>query len=105
MGLLKNMRLSRKLLLIGLIFSIPIAWLLWLTVQDLRKILVQTDIEVEGVAYLRPLVRLVDALRNHESLSHSSLSGKTEVESSRATVEQTVDDLVRQLVAVDRRTG
>jgi len=102
---MKNLRLARKLLLIGLIFMIPIAWLLWLAIGDSRRTLVQTDLELEGVAYFRPLVRLIDAVRNHEQLAHLATLGRAEFEPERQAVEAEVDDLVRQVVAVDRRAG
>ena len=59
MGFLKNMRLSRKLLLICGIFSLPIAWLLWLGADQMPvRCSIKRAVEVEGMAYIRPLAAI-----------------------------------------------
>jgi methyl-accepting chemotaxis protein len=105
MGLLKNMPLSRKLILIGGIFTIPIVWLLLLAMIDLRQVLNQTTIEMEGITYIRPLVRMIPAIRMHQLLSHVSVASIPDAEAERAATEAVIDEQVRQVVANDRRLG
>ena len=105
MNLLRNVRLTRKLLLIEVLFSIPIAWLLVGAVTGLRREYVGTKVAIDGLDYARPVVRLLDAVRLHGLRAHLVAMGHTEVEPERAQSEAKVDEALRQLIAVDQRLG
>ena len=105
MNLLRNVRLSRKLLLIEILFSIPIAWLLIGEVSDLRRTYLATKLAIDGLEYARPVIRLLDAVRLHGLRAHLVAMGHTEVEADRAQAEAKVDEALRDLIAVDQRLG
>jgi methyl-accepting chemotaxis protein len=105
MGFLKNLRLSRKLIIIGGIFSVPIAWLLYLVIIDAITLLNQTSIEVEGMNYMRPLSRMISSVRNHQVLALEVVNGHPELEPERAAAEALVDEQLRQVMTIDRRIG
>ena len=102
---LRNVPLARKLLVIGLLFTVPIVWLLAGAVNELRQHYAATLLEIDGVDYLRPLIRLIEGLRTHELLAHLVASGKAEEDAERAAAETKVDELIASVAAVDRRLG
>lgn len=65
----------------------------------------QTSIEVEGMTYIRPLVRLISAVGSHELYSIQVAGTRPELEPERAAVEATIDDLIRTVLANDARLG
>jgi methyl-accepting chemotaxis protein len=102
---LASIPVSRKLLLIGIILLLPIAWLLWLAVRDMNYINAQTGLEIEGMYYCKPLVHLIWQLETHELLASQVAGGKKDLESERAAAENRVAEAIKEMIAVDRRIG
>ncbi len=105
MTLLRDASLSRKLLLIGLLFSLPLVWLLVGAVSGMYRLYESTKVELDGLEFGRPLMRLNDAVRVHRLLAHLVAIGKAELEPERAATEARIDELVRELKSVDQRFG
>lgn len=101
--LVTDLRLSTKLALIGVIFAVPIVWLIYLTYQNFRAVSDMTQLEIQGIDYLRPLTNLVEALQAHALAIHLDPAGKGTGDDDRRQAEARVDDEIRKLVAVDQR--
>lgn len=102
--LLTDLKLSTKLALIGVIFSVPIVWLIYLTYQNFRAVSDMTQLEVDGVDYLVPLGNLVVAMQAH-ALACRGGGAENGASDEARRIAKTVDDEIGKLVAVDRRHG
>ena len=105
MRLLSNLRLSTKLVVLVVIFVLPISWLLYLSLAQFRGQAASTDREREGLEYLRPLIRLMELVREHDLLTSRILAGQTILLDDRGSTQVRIDEQVRRLLAVDRRIG
>lgn len=101
----RDLRLSTKLALIGAIFSVPIIWLIYLTYQNFRAVSDMTQVEIQGVDYLRPLTDVGAALQAHALAVHLDAGAKGGSGDELRQAEARVDEEIRTLVAVDQRHG
>jgi methyl-accepting chemotaxis protein len=99
------MRISHKLTLIGLSFALPIAVLLFYTIQGINQNINFSQLEFEGSQYLRPLNRLLDRIPRHQLLANQLLSGDEKAAYALRTQQSEIEAELRSLADVDERLG
>lgn len=104
-NLLNSIRISQKLLLIALSFTLPIAVLLYFMVDGINYDIRFAQLELYGNEYQRPLVSLLEHVPRHEYLAARYLAGDQEVESRLLQEETSIDQALQRLAAVDRQRG
>ncbi|MFM7830697.1 MAG: hypothetical protein ACKPJD_02860, partial [Planctomycetaceae bacterium] len=81
MKILDNLKLSKKLILICVIFMLPTAVLLVRSVMEINKSIQFTEAEVKGNSFLRPLNELMESISEHRDLLVRKSQGQKGMES------------------------
>jgi methyl-accepting chemotaxis protein len=102
---LETMRISRRLGLIGVAYTLPIAVLLYFVVDGINADIRFSRFELHGNAYQRPLEDLLDHLGDHQALARRSLSGEKELGAQLTARAQQIDQAFDRLEAVDKQFG
>jgi len=102
-NLVANMRLSRKLGLVGLIVLVMVALPMGLYLQRMWQSIESTSAELNGIAPSRSLLNLMRLTQQHRGLSANVLGGKVELEAQRAAKQAEIDAAVSQFDAVVKR--
>jgi methyl-accepting chemotaxis protein len=102
---LRNIRLSRKLLLICLSFTAPIAVLLYFAVSQVNRTIDLCLLELAGTAYVRPLGMAMKLVGENQILARQVLSGEKGLDAQLADKQTQVDEAMRELERVDRDYG
>ena len=102
-NLVANMRLSRKLGLVGLIVLVMVALPMGLYLQRMWLSIETTSAELNGIAPSRSLLNLMRLTQQHRGLSANVLGGKVELEAQRAAKQAEIDAAVSQFDAVVKR--
>jgi methyl-accepting chemotaxis protein len=103
--LLKQTRISHKLLVISFSFLLPIAVLLYFMVAGTNYDIRFTRLEEYGNEYQRPLEELLRHIPQHEFLATRLRSGETDVESRLLSEQSDIDQALQQLKSVDALRG
>ena len=98
-----NLRLGRKLALLGGIAVFVCGTLLTLQVRQALGQLRTIDQELSGLEPLRGLLEVVRLTQQHRSLSSTVLGGKTESEPERTARQVDIDKAVQQFSAIVQR--
>jgi methyl-accepting chemotaxis protein len=99
------MRITYKLLLISISFALPIAVLLYFTVAVIDENVRFAQLESDGIAYLRPLVGLLDHVLSHQRLAARHLSGNPSGDYPLRSEQAAIDEAMKALMEVDGRLG
>lgn len=102
---LRSMRISHKLTLIGLSFSLPIAVLLYYTVVGINRNIRFAQIEIDGINYLKPLVHLLHLLPRHRQLAEQIADGDAKIDFLLGNQKSEIDKQLEVLTEVDDRLG
>jgi methyl-accepting chemotaxis protein len=102
---IRNLRLSRKFLLLSAVAAGVVALPLAYSVRSVEQDLARDRTELAGIAPSRGLLRLVQLTQQHRGLSASALAGKTDFESQRSArqneTEQAIEAVGTQLQRLD----
>ena len=101
-ALIDRVPISRRLLVIGAAFTLPIAPMLLLLTSSVNTDIRTTELEKQGDEYQRPLERLLGGISEHELIAASTQSDGGR---ARADVERDVDEAFDALLEVDQRIG
>ncbi len=96
---LQGVRITRRLLIMGAAFTLPIAPMLILLTQGVNVVIDTAELELDGNAYQRPLERLLQGISERQLL----LTGADR--SSTQEADATIDRSFDELAAVDQRIG
>jgi methyl-accepting chemotaxis protein len=102
-NLIANMRLSRKLGLVGLIVVVMVALPMGLYLHRMWLSIESTASEIDGIAPSRSLLNLMRLTQQHRGLSANVLGGKAELEAQRAAKQTEIETAVSQFDAVVKR--
>ncbi|WP_374660323.1 methyl-accepting chemotaxis protein [Inhella sp.] len=102
-GFIADLRLARKLALLGVISLIVCGSLLTLQVRQMWGELRTISHELAGLDPVRSLLDVVRLTQQHRGLSASVLGGKTEGEPERAARQAAVEKAMQQFDAILRR--
>lgn len=102
---LETMRISRRLGLIGVAYTLPIAVLLYFVVDGINADIRFSQFELHGNAYQRALEDLLENLGEHQALAKRSLSGEKELGTQLAARADQIDQAFDRLEAVDKQFG
>ena len=101
-----NLKISQKLLMISLSFSLPIVVLLYLLVRGINYDIGFSQYEFYGDKYQRPLEKLLKAIPEHGILYKQNLAKPTELTRTKLRQkEREIDDAVVDLRRVDKELG
>ena len=103
--LFTSMRVSHKMLVISLSFSLPIAVLLYFVTLVTNKDIEFARKEMAGNEYQRPLEKLLEHIPLHWLSARRSLAGEKGLDSQLHNEQSQTDDAFTQLEAVDQRIG
>src|SRR5690349_18195925 len=103
--MIRKARISRKLLMISLTYSLPIAVMVCLIISGINKDITFARMEHFGDEYQRPLEQLLQSVPRHGLLAHAVLSGDARLQDQLNAEQARVDKAVETLDAVDRRLG
>jgi twitching motility protein PilJ len=101
----RRMKVWQKCALIALPFLVPITALLYLVISQNNDNIAIVNAELRGQEYLRPVKQLVSQLGQHRGLTNRVLSGDKSAEAERSRTATQIDELVRELDAVDSKLG
>jgi methyl-accepting chemotaxis protein len=99
--LIDRVPISRRLLVIGAAFTLPIAPMLLLLASSVNGDIRTAELEMQGDEYQRPLEQLLAGLTEHEFIAAVPNANAA----ARTQVEQRVDAEFDALADVDRRIG
>lgn len=105
MGLLRDLKIGQKLALIVVVMGIPIAVLAYFLVAEQFEQVTQADQESQGVAYLRPLRELMEALPEHRSAATAALRGDEAARAQLSSLAAAVDTEIATVNVVHDRLG
>ena len=99
--LFERLPISRRLLLISLAYTMPIAVLLYFVVDGINQDIRFSTLEKYGNAYQRPLALLLEHLPQHQRMSRRALAGVGGQQSSLAPKQTQIDQAFALLKSVD----
>jgi methyl-accepting chemotaxis protein len=103
-GLFRRIRLSAKLAILAAILVIPMLIVAGILVLHQNNVLTATQSEVEGVALLRPVLRVVTLVQKHRGQTNILLSGNAgvqpELDKTRNELAQATADTLSALKSV-----
>ncbi len=105
MSLLNTMKISNRVLLISLVFTLPIAVLFYLMVSGFDENIEFGHYEQAGNAFQRPLEDLLNYVHGHKALAGHLLAGQIGAKEELSSLEQRIDAAVNALTAVDKQYG
>ena len=94
MGPLKDLKIGQKLALIVAVMGIPIAVLAYFLVAAQFEQIRLTERETHGVAYLRPLRKVLESLPQHRSAATAALRGDRIAADRLSTIAADVDNQI-----------
>ena len=94
----RNLKVGRKLILLGLIFSIPVAVLLFLLIKEQNIAIDFGENERRGVEYIKPVRHLLQDIQKHQV---AFLNGSAEA----SALEKQIEEDIRSAQEVDGRYG
>ncbi|MBI3814849.1 MAG: response regulator [Nitrospinae bacterium] len=103
--MLENMKIGKKLAMIGVAFSLPIVVLLFLTIKGINYDIGFNQLEKYGNKYQRPLERLLEHISQHRLLSHRVLSGNNQIKGMLSKKEAEIEGDFKALSDVDKEIG
>ncbi len=98
-------RISSKLAIVGLSFTLPIATMLSLMIADKQKDITFSYLETLGNAYQKPLEGVMESLSTHRLLVQRANFGDAESEKQLAAIRQTIESRLQILNEVDKKIG
>jgi methyl-accepting chemotaxis protein len=94
----RNLKIGRKLILLGIVFSVPVAVLLFLLIKEQNIAIDFGQNERRGVEYIKPVRHLLHDIQKHQV---AFLNGAAEA----STLEKQIEDDLRSAHEVDGRYG
>ena len=94
----RNLKVGSKLILLGIMFSIPVAVLLFLLIKEQNIAIDFGENERRGVEYIKPVRHLLHDIQKHQV---AFLSGAAEA----SALEKQIEDDLRSAQEVDGRYG
>ncbi len=101
----KHLRISQRLLLISLSFSLPIAVMVWLIVSGIQSNIKFADWELKGTSYQRPLETLLRAIPEHGALVARSIAGEAAAQDLLVTKQAEIDRAFEALDQMQKQLG
>lgn len=94
----RNLKIGRKLILLGIVFSVPVAVLLFLLIKEQNIAIDFGENERRGVEYIKPVRHLLHDIQKHQV---AFLNGAAEA----SALEKQIEDDLRSAQEVDGRYG
>lgn len=94
----RNLKIGRKLILLGIVFSVPVAVLLFLIIKEQNIAIDFGENERRGVEYINPVRHLLHDIQKHQI---AFLNGAIEV----SALEKQIEEDIRSAQEVDGRYG
>ncbi len=94
----RNLKIGRKLILLGIVFSVPVAVLLFLLIKEQNIAIDFGANERRGVEYIKPVRQLVHDIQKHQV---AFLTGSAEA----AALENQIEQDIRSAQEMDGRYG
>jgi methyl-accepting chemotaxis protein len=94
----RNLKIGRKLILLGIVFSVPVAVLLFLLIKEQNIAIDFGENERRGVEYITPVRHLLHDIQKHQI---AFLNGAIEV----SALEKQIEEDIRSAQEVDGRYG
>jgi HAMP domain-containing protein len=94
----RNLKIGRKLILLGMVFSVPVAVLLFLLIKEQNIAIDFGENERRGVEYINPVRHLLHNIQKHQV---AFLNGAIEV----SALEKQIEEDIRSAQEVDGRYG
>jgi methyl-accepting chemotaxis protein len=94
----RNLKIGRKLILLGIVFSVPVAVLLFLLIKEQNIAIDFGQNERRGVEYIKPVRHLLHDIQKHQV---AFLNGAAEA----SALEKQIEDDLRSAQEVDGRYG
>ncbi|MBS0436184.1 MAG: cache domain-containing protein [Proteobacteria bacterium] len=84
MSLMRRLHFPAKMLLMGLVLTVPLGWLTAQALRDVHQRVIDTRAEVKGAAIAADLLDLIVLTQKHRGLVNRALAGDTGVETALA---------------------
>ena len=94
----RNLKIGRKLILLGIVFSLPLAALLFMLIKEQNIAIDFGENERRGVEYIKPVRHLLHDIQKHQV---AFLNGAAEA----SALEKQIDEDIRSAQEVDGRYG
>jgi hypothetical protein len=92
----RNLKIGRKLILLGIVFSVPVAVLLFLLIKEQNIAIDFGENERRGVQYINPVRHLLHDIQKHQV---AFLNGAIEA----SALEKQIEEDIRSAQEVDGR--
>ena len=102
---LRKQGISSKLWTLSLVYSLPLAGVLYLMIAGVNTDIEFTQMELYGNAYQRPLEKLLDLIPQHQRLTAHAMQGDSQAREQMMTKQSQLDKAFDALDAVDLRLG
>ena len=102
---LTSLRISTKLILIGLSLLLPLGVLLYFTIAGINSRVQFAELEIHGIEFLRPLQKLKREVARHRFLAGRLRDGDTGVRESLGDSATRIDQALKELDAEQRVRG
>ncbi len=104
--MLQRLRIAQKFILMGAIFALPLLYVTFQMVASMRELgSAFAQKELQGLAYQKPVVKLIHALQIHRGVAATVLEGETGLESQLKTAADQVGTAITEIDAVDESYG
>lgn len=102
---MKNLKIPTRLSICMALFALPMALLLYVYIGEINKQIDFTKQEKSGTSYLRPAVKLLSEINNHQILAMQARLGDAGAFKKLDGQERQVDDAFKELQAVQEIEG
>ncbi|NCX98758.1 MAG: hypothetical protein EBX35_09335 [Planctomycetia bacterium] len=102
-GILERLPISRRLTLISLAYTLPIAVLLYFVVQGINQDIRFTELEKIGNAYQRPLATLLQHVPQHDLAARRMRAGDASADEPLTRSRSEIDKAFAELRGIDAR--
>lgn len=103
--LMNRLTYPRKLVLVGLIFLVPLALLVFLFVSEINSRIVAAERELIGAQALRPVKLLISRVQEHRGVYQLALNGDDSAWKRLDELDNEADQVMVELDAFDRKYG
>jgi hypothetical protein len=100
-----NLKVAHKLVLMTIFFLLPDSIMLYMVLWGINDNIQFAQQEVRGNAYLRPLVRILHELPEHQRLAAAASRGDRIATTNLQQVDTAITRSIDELVGIDRRYG
>jgi methyl-accepting chemotaxis protein len=104
-ALMNRLKYRDKMLLVALIFTLPIAVLLYMTIMEANKGIAFVSKERQGLQYIQPVIKVIQKMQQHRGMSAAFLGGDSSFKDKIAQKQAEIAEDIKAIDAVEKKLG